>query len=302
MTKAYDPAEVAKHAFAPGWEKEHGGDYGEYLDSLHDPDDPFHDIAVAGEKEERAKRVLAAAERILVFTGAGISTESGVPDFRGPDGLWTRVDPADFSLGAFLESPEARNRYWTMLTDERLIDGSIQPNPAHHAIVDLWKAGRLAGCVTQNVDGLHQAAGLPDDQVAELHGTAATVTCMGCRAVTPFESLRVRLNAGDLDPHCEVCSGLLKPSMVMFGEMLSPEPMKRAARMAYAADAILAIGSTLSIYPAASVVAKTARRGKPLVIVNQGPTDHDDLAAVLCGGQAGTVVPRLVRAVVEERR
>ena len=299
MTKDFDPAEVDKHAFAPGWEREHAGDYGEYLDSLHDPDDPMHDVAVAGEKEERAKRVLAAAGRILVFTGAGISTESGIPDFRGPDGLWKRADPADFSLGAFVGNPAARRRSWQMMRSERLIGDSVEPNAAHHAIVALWEAGRLAGCVTQNVDGLHQAAGLPADTVAELHGNAATVTCWECKTVVPFDVVRKRLEDGDADPACTECGGVLKPSMVMFGEMLPPEPMQRAARWAHDSDAVLAIGSTLSIYPAASVVAKTARRGKPLVIVNQGETEHDDLAAVKLDGEAGTVVPRLVRAIVE---
>ena len=298
MTKDFDPAEVEKHAFAPGWEREHGGDYGEYLDSLLDPDDPMHDVAVAGEKEERAKRILAAARRILVFTGAGISTESGIPDFRGPDGLWKRADPADFSLGAFVGNPAARRRSWQMMRNERLIGDSVEPNAAHHAIVALWEAGRLVGCATQNVDGLHQAAGLPADTVAELHGNAATVTCWECKTVVPFEAVRQRLEDGDPDPACTECGGVLKPSMVMFGEMLPPEPMQRAARWAHNSDAVLAIGSTLSIYPAASVVAKTARRGKPLVIVNQGETEHDDLAAVKLDGEAGTVVPRLVRAIV----
>ena len=221
-----------------------------------------------------------------------------MPDFRGPDGLWSRARAADFSLGAFVGNPAARRRSWQMIRDERLIGESVEPNAAHHAIVALWEAGRLVGCATQNVDGLHQAAGLPADTVAELHGNAATVTCWECKAVVPFEAVRQRLKDGDPDPACTECGGVLKPSMVMFGEMLPPEPMQRAARWAHNSDAVLAIGSTLSIYPAASVVAKTARRGKPLVIVNQGETEHDDLAAVKLDGEAGTVVPRLVRAIV----
>ena len=182
---------------------------------------------------KRAVKILGEAERILVFTGAGISTESGIPDFRGPDGLWKRVDPADFSLGAFVGNPAARRRSWQMMRNERLIGDSVEPNAAHHAIVALWEAGRLAGCVTQNVDGLHQAAGLPADRVAELHGNAATVTCWECRTVVPFAAVRQRLEDGDPDPACDECGGVLKPSMVMFGEMLPPEPMKRAAVWAH---------------------------------------------------------------------
>ncbi len=246
--------------------------------------------------------ILARAGRILVFTGAGISTESGIPDFRGPEGLWKRVDPTDFSFGAWAGDPAVRRRGWSMLFGERLTGASVRPNPAHYAIVDLWKAGRLVGCVTQNVDGLHQAAGLPDDHVAELHGSAATVTCLQCEAIAPAETVRNRLAQGDPDPHCTECGGVLKPSTVMFGELLSPEPMRLAARWAHDADAILAIGSTLSIYPAASVVAKTARRGTPLVIVNQGPTEHDALAAVKLDGPAGTILPALVQAVLGENR
>ncbi len=310
MAADYDPAEVEKQAFAPGWEKEHAVDHADYLDSLMDPEDPFHEKAVEAAQQDRAARkkmakaveILSAAGRILVFTGAGISTESGIPDFRGPDGLWKRVDPGDFSLGAFMENPAARRRYWTAMRNERLVATSFQPNRAHQAIVDLWEAGRLAGCVTQNVDGLHQAAGLPEEMVAELHGTAATVTCLDCAAVEPLTAMLERLDAGDPDPVCEACGGVLKPSTVMFGEMLPPEPMSRAARWAHDADAVLAIGSTLSIYPAASVVAKTARRGKPLVIVNQGATEHDDLAAAKVDGPAGTVVPKLVAEVVGELR
>jgi NAD-dependent deacetylase len=249
-----------------------------------------------------ATETLAGANRILVFTGAGISTESGIPDFRGPDGLWTRVDPAQFSFGVFMDNPAIRRRCWTILRDERLTDGSVRPNPAHDAIVDLEGAGRLAGCVTQNVDGLHQQAGLADDRVAELHGTAATVVCLDCRAVTPFESLRGRLEGGDLDPHCEICGGLLKPSMVLFGEGVPLEPMERATRWTHTADAVLVVGSTLSIEPAASLVVEAAEGGTPLVIVNQGPTDYDDLADVKLDGPTGTVVPALVAEILNEER
>ena len=138
--------------------------------------------------------------------------------------------------------------------------------------------------------------------MAELHGNAATVTCWECGTVVPFAAVRQRLEDGDPDPACNECGGVLKPSMVMFGEMLPPEPMKRAAVWAHDSDAVLVIGSTLSIYPAASVVAKTVRRGKPLVIVNQGEIDHDDLAAVRLDGPAGTVVPALVDEILSKER
>jgi NAD-dependent deacetylase len=243
-----------------------------------------------------AVEVLGRAEGVLVFTGAGISTESGIPDFRGPDGLWTKVDPDDFTIGRFLSDPELRRRSWRMYLEGGLrgITGA-EPNPAHHAVVDLWRSGRWAGCVTQNIDSLHQAAGLPDEEVAELHGHLRSARCAECGATWPLEKIVERVRAGDEDPHCSRCGGIVKTATVMFGELLPPEPMQRAYRMAANADAVLAVGSTLSVYPAANIAVETAQRGAPLVIVNLGPTDHDTLAVVKVEGPAGQVLPEIIQ-------
>ncbi|HKY49236.1 MAG TPA: Sir2 family NAD-dependent protein deacetylase [Acidimicrobiia bacterium] len=247
-----------------------------------------------------AVRILSAAPRILAFTGAGISTESGIPDFRGPDGLWTKVDPEDFTISRYLANPDLRRRGWRMHLEGRLwgARARIDPNPGHHALVDLWRAGRLAGCVTQNVDGLHLKAGLPEAAVAELHGNVRAVRCLDCNRRWATEEILQRVEAGEEEPRCGVCGGIVKTMTVMFGEQLPAEELERAWEMAAAADAVLAIGSTLGVWPAAEIPFSAAQRGRPLVIVNQGPTEMDRLASVLIEGAAGAVLPALVREIL----
>lgn len=246
----------------------------------------------------RAAEVLREAQRILVFTGAGISTESGIPDFRGPDGLWTKVDPDDFTIARYLSDPELRKRSWRMYFEGGLRNVvSAQPNSAHFAVTDLWRSGRWAGCVTQNIDGLHHAAGLPEEELAELHGHLRQARCVSCAASWPMETVIERVKAGDEDPSCPRCGGIVKSSTVMFGEILPADQVERAYRMADRADAVLAVGSTLSVYPAASIALETVQRGAVLVIVNLGPTDHDELASVRIEQAAGEALPALVQSL-----
>ena len=243
----------------------------------------------------RAAQLLAGRTRILVFTGAGISTESGIPDFRGPNGVWTRVDPNEFTINRYLANPETRRRSWRTRAESGVLEA--RPNDAHRAVVDLWRAGRMIGCVTQNIDGLHQRAGLPGGDVVELHGNAHRTVCVACGARMATSAALERVVAGDDDPACRDCGGILKTDVVFFGEMLPDGATERAFDLATRCDAVLAVGSTLSVYPAAYVPMEALKTGSHLVIVNQGPTEMDDLATVRIEGPAGTVLPDLVAAV-----
>ena len=248
----------------------------------------------------QAAAILAGAPRILAFTGAGISTESGIPDFRGPDGLWTRVDPKDFTITRYLADPELRRRGWRMHLEGRLwgARARLAPNPAHLALVDLWRAGRLAGCVTQNIDGLHLQAGLPPEAVAELHGNVRHVRCLDCDLRWPTEEVLQRVEAGEEEPRCVSCGGIIKTATVMFGEALPPAVLGHAWDMAASAGAVLAVGSTLSVWPAAEIPAAAVRRGDPLVILNQGATGMDGLATIRIEGAAGALLPALVEKIL----
>lgn len=244
---------------------------------------------------DAAVEVLAARTRILVFTGAGISTESGIPDFRGPNGLWKRIDPDEYTYRRYVTDDAFREASWGRRFDSPFL--GAEPNAAHHAIADLWQSGRSVGCVTQNVDGLHVRADLPQDAVAELHGNAARIGCISCGDEPDLDSVRERWEAGEADPACERCGGILKPKIVFFGEELPLDAIDRAGQMVQAADAVLVIGSTLSVYPAAFIPLDVVDQGHPMVIVNQGPTDHDAMATVRLEAQAGLVLPDLVAAI-----
>jgi len=239
-----------------------------------------------------AAAALEDRDRILVFTGAGISTESGIPDFRGPNGLWTRLDPDDFTYRRYLEDERFRIASWERRLDSPFVGAT--PNPAHHAVTRLWREGRAVGCITQNVDGLHADAGLPASVLVELHGNAARIHCIECGDRPERDLVRARWEAGDADPRCERCGGILKPAVVFFGEDMPRRAMLRAAALVAEADAVLVVGSTLSVYPAAFFPLEIADRGDPMVIVNEGPTEHDHAAAVKVPGKAGALLPLLV--------
>lgn len=208
------------------------------------------------------------------------------------------MDPEDFTLDRYLQNQEVRIRSWRM-HQEGFFGGMLQarPNRAHYAVVRLWERGRMAGCVTQNIDGLHQAAGLPEDQVAELHGNLRRVQCTACPASWAIEEILVRLEEGDPDPTCTDCGAVVKTSTVLFGELLPERTFKRAVDMAAIADAVLAIGTTLTVYPAADLVLSAVREGSDLVIVNRGATLFDQLAAATLDRPAGEALPDLVDAI-----
>jgi NAD-dependent deacetylase len=247
-----------------------------------------------------AIEVLRPAERILVFTGAGISTESGIPDFRGPDGLWTKVDPDDFHIDRYRANPELRKRGWKMHLDGELwgARSTVRPNPGHDAIKRLADNERLAGVVTQNVDGLHHKSGLDDALVAELHGNVRESLCVDCGLVWETEEVLAWVEAGDLDPACPECGGMVKTATVMFGELLPDQQMGKAMQFLAMADALLVAGSTVAVWPASDVVMRGALLSLPIVIINKGATEADHLAAVKLDAGIGEVLPKIVDGVL----
>jgi NAD-dependent deacetylase len=243
-----------------------------------------------------ARRWIGAAERIVVLTGAGISTDSGIPDFRGPQGVWTRNPGAEkmATLQHYLADREVRVRAWRsrLETFARPVD----PNPGHYALVELEQRGTLHTLITQNVDGLHVRAGSSPDKVIEIHGTIREVVCMDCGERAPMERVLARVEAGEEDPPCRSCNGILKSATISFGQSLVAEDLRRAQMAAAACDLMLAVGSTLSVYPIAGVVPVAKRAGARVVIVNAEPTEMDDIADAVLRGSISDILPRLVRA------
>lgn len=249
---------------------------------------------------DRAVAALAAARSILVFTGAGISTESGIPDFRGPDGLWTKIDPDDFHILRYRTNRELRVRGWRMHADGDLwgARSPVRPNPGHLAVKTLADAGRLAGVVTQNIDGLHQAAGLDPSLVAEMHGNVRESHCLGCDASWPTEEVLLRVDAGEEDPGCPRCGGLVKTRTVMFGELLPETEVGKAMAFLAMADGLIVAGSTVAVWPASDVVMRAAFRSLPIVIINRGATEADRLARVKIDTAIGEALPQLVARLI----
>jgi NAD-dependent deacetylase len=245
---------------------------------------------------DAAVSALAGKRRILVFTGAGISTESGIPDYRGPQGMWKKFNPADFTYDRYLSDPEFRVRSWERHFNSPFL--AALPNEAHRAVTRLWKSGRSVGCVTQNIDGLHGAAGLPPEALVEIHGNAHRIHCVACGGEPSFAEVKRRWESGEQDPRCGYCGGIMKAKIVYFGEDLPPAAIDAAWQMASRADAVIVVGSSLQVYPAAFVPLDVVDRGHPMVIVNRGPTDHDFRAAARLDGAAGTLLPRLVARLV----
>lgn len=258
---------------------------------------------LAGPSEVRHARLLVAkSSAILVLTGAGISTDSGIPDFRGPQGLWTRDPEAEklSSIEHFVSDPEVRRRAWLARLASPV--DAAEPNAGHRALADLERRGTLDLLVTQNIDGLHLAAGNSPGRVVEIHGSTRQATCLTCGARWPIAEVLDRVRAGDADPRCTepvgrgTCGGLVKAATISFGQPLVEHDLERAERAAARCDLVLAIGTTLSVYPAAGLVPAAKRAGATLVIVNGGPTEMDGLADAVVRGSISEVLPAVVGA------
>jgi NAD-dependent deacetylase len=246
--------------------------------------------------EEFTARV-GEAQAVTVLTGAGISTDSGIPDFRGPQGVWTRDPQAQrlSTLQEYVRDPQVRRRAWQ---GRRVHQAwAAQPNEAHRALVDLERTGRLVAIITQNIDGLHQRAGSSPDKVVEVHGTLFEAECLGCGRRTPMSEALDRVAAGEDDPPCLVCRGIQKSATISFGQQLNPDVFAAARRATLACDLFLAVGSSLTVQPAASLCGLAVDGGAVLVVVNADPTPYDDLADAVIREPIGTVLPRLVVAV-----
>jgi NAD-dependent deacetylase len=237
---------------------------------------------------------VAGARRMVVLTGAGASTESGIPDFRGPGGIWSRA--AATSHRAFLTSPEARRDYWRLRRELGPTVAAAQPNAVHRALAELERRGILAGIVTQNFDGLHQAAGSSLGRVIELHGTSREAACQSCGARSPIEPVQARVEAGEEDPRC-TCGGYLKAATILFGQPLPPDALARARELAANCDLFLVVGSSLRVNPAARLPLLALDRGVPLLIVNLEATRYDERADVVLRAQAGPALRAVVDAL-----
>ena len=232
---------------------------------------------------------------MVVLTGAGISTDSGIPDFRGPQGVWTRNPEAEkmATLQNYLADPEVRKRAWRSRLDSPA--WKAEPNDGHRALAALERRGKLDTLITQNVDGLHQKAGSSPPRVIEIHGTIREVACLSCGERAPMERALERVRAREEDPPCRTCGGILKSATISFGQSLVPEDLLRAEQAAHRSDLLLAVGSTLSVFPIAGVVPTAKRAGARIVIVNAEPSAMDDLADAVLRGPISTLLPRLVR-------
>ena len=239
-----------------------------------------------------ARRLVDAAERVTVLTGAGISTDSGLPDFRGPEGLWTKDPAAEraSNINVYVSDPEVRRSNWARRASGALW-ADVEPNRGHEALVHLEARGKLHLLITQNVDELHQRAGSDPERVVEIHGTTRKVQCLACDYRDDIEVALERVRAGEEDPECPVCGWILKSATVSFGQSLDPVDLDRAERASTECDLFLAVGTTLAVSPVNRTAVIAVHSGARLVIVNGESTEFDSLADVLVGGSISDVLP-----------
>jgi NAD-dependent protein deacetylase/lipoamidase len=240
---------------------------------------------------------IRAAKKVVVLTGAGISTESGIPDFRGPQGVWTKDPEAEkmSHIHYYMNDPEIRVRAWRMRVEHPAF--SATPNKGHLALADLERKGKLDLLVTQNVDGLHLAAGNSPDRVVEIHGTVREVVCMSCGERAPMERALQRVREGEEDPPCRTCGGILKSATVSFGQALDADDVERSAKVTETCDLFLAIGTSLTVYPVAGLPRIALETGAQLAILNAEETPYDGIAHAVLNERLGDVLPRIVALI-----
>jgi NAD-dependent deacetylase len=244
---------------------------------------------------DKVAALILESSRVVVFTGAGISTESGIPDFRSPGGIWTKFDPDDFTIQKFMSSEKTRRMQWQMMAGGGLLKDA-EPNKAHYAVAELEKLGKLKCVITQNIDNLHQKAGNSPDKVFELHGNMKFVRCMSCNKRFPVEDILAKLDKEEI-PDCQFCRGILKPDAVFFGESLPQQALNEAVRHSRNCDLFIVIGSTLVVYPAAYMPMYAVESGARLVIINLSPTPMDAKATALINASAGEAMGSIVEKV-----
>jgi NAD-dependent deacetylase len=250
-------------------------------------------VASQGTLEHLAARIRSAS-RVMVLTGAGISTDSGIPDFRGPQGLWTKDPTAEklFTLQNYMSDPDIRVRSWKARLEHPA--WHAKPGPGHIALAELEKRGCLHALVTQNIDGLHQAAGTSDEILVEIHGTLREVICMGCGERRPMQEALDRVRAGEDDPACAGCGGILKSATISFGQSLVEDDLRRAQREASKADVFLAVGTSLAVSPVNHLPSIAMRAGAHFGIINAEPTPYDDLADFVVNAPIAETLPVIV--------
>ena len=249
---------------------------------------------------EEIARLILTSKRIVIFAGAGLSTESGIPDFRSPGGVWDRYDPEDFSFQNFLSSEASREKYWQMATEMYGPMKKAQPNLAHLAIAEMEGLGKLDCVITQNIDGLHFKAGNSEDKVIQLHGTAMYVSCLTCGKRYDRDEIQERLRKGLKAPYCDDCRGPLKPATISFGQSMPEKETQEAYHRSSLSDLFVVIGSSLVVQPAASMPLVAKRNGAKLVIINRDPTSYDDMADLVIHGQAGPIMESILKEVKKE--
>jgi NAD-dependent deacetylase len=242
---------------------------------------------------EKVRSWIDETDRVVVLTGAGISTDSGIPDFRGPKGVWTKNPAAEraATLQHYVSEPGARRAAWSSRLSNA--DKVIEPNAGHYAVVELERRGKLTALITQNVDGLHYKAGTDPARLIEVHGHAREVVCLSCGERAPMERALARVRAGEEDPPCRTCGGILKAATISFGQSLVEDDLVRADVAARTCDLMLAVGTTLGVYPVANVVPLAKHHGARIVIVNAERTEMDDLADVVLRGSISELLPEL---------
>jgi NAD-dependent deacetylase len=241
--------------------------------------------------------LIVNSQKIVVFTGAGVSTESGIQDFRSPGGLWERYDPEDFTYQRFISSETAREKYWEMSSEFYHVINKARPNPTHEAIAELEKMGKLDCLITQNVDGLHQMAGSSPEKILELHGTTRTVSCLSCKKGYTRDEVQEMIVGGVKVPRCDQCDGILKPDTISFGQAMPERETAEAVRRSEECDLFIVIGSSLVVHPAASMPLVAKERGAKLVIINRDPTPQDSLADAVVRGSAGAIMSEIIQGV-----
>ena len=238
--------------------------------------------------------MIMESKKVVVFTGAGFSTESGIPDFRSPGGVWDKFDPSELNYQNFMRSEEIREKYWRMhkMMWETIRDA--QPNAGHYAVTELYNMGKLDCVITQNTDGLHQKAGTPEAMVLELHGTMQWVNCLDCGQRYPRSQVHDKMLAGEKVPRCDSCNGILKPATIAFGQAMPQQETRESEKRSGSCDLFLAAGSSLLVYPAAQMPLIAKNSGARLVIFNLTPTPHDHHADIVINEKTGEALSQVV--------